>query len=470
MATRTLSEVARHVIKPAGITSTGWPRIADICHDKLGIEFDSWQDGVGRVLLAKRADGRLAATVGGCGLSCPRQVGKTLTLTGLIFGLCLDKPGLFVIWTSHHARTTGETFLVMQNLARRSAVRPLIGKVFLGAGDEEIRFTNGSRILFGAREHGFGRGLSGVDAIVFDEGKILSERALQNMLASLNMSKLGLHIYCGTPPKPTDNSESFARMRADALSGESTDLAWVEFSADEDADLDDPAQWAKANPSFPHWTPAESIKRLRRKLDPDGFRREALGIWPSERWRVFDVEQWVRLGDSSVDEPTWAVLAVDVSPYRGCAAIGVAGEVGEVAGKTLVLCHSGEGTGWVAAKVAELVGSRDIAEVSLTPGAARGLEPDLVRAGVAFKKLNGTDIAASCAAFQEAVKAGAIVHVSQPALDLAIGGARTRRSGDSQTWDRGFSEDVSALVACAAAAYRLGVFANAPYDLLASVR
>jgi hypothetical protein len=41
--------------------------------------------------------------------------------------------------------------------------------------------------------------------------------------------------------------------------------------------------------------------------------------------------------------------------------------------------------------------------------------------------------------------------------------------GDTQTWDRGFSEDVAPLVACAAAAYRLGVLACAPYDLLESV-
>ena len=59
--------------------------------------------------------------------------------------------------------------------------------------------------------------------------------------------------------------------------------------------------------------------------------------------------------------------------------------------------------------------------------------------------------------------------VGQPVLDAAIGSARTRRVGDTQTWDRGFSEDVAPLVACAAAAYRLGVLACAPYDLLESV-
>ena len=97
-------------------------------------------------------------------------------------------------------------------------------------------------------------------------------------------------------------------------------------------------------------------------------------------------------------------------------------------------------------------------------------EPVTLKPGVPFKKLNGTDIAVSCVSFQEAVKRGNIIHVGQPALDMAISGARTRRVGDTQTWDRGFSGDISALVACAAAAYRLGVLASAPYDLLQSVR
>ncbi len=74
--------------------------------------------------------------------------------SGLIFGLCIDQSGLFVLWTSHHNRTTAETFLSMQNFTRRPEVRPLIEKVFLGSGDEELRFANGGRILYGARERG----------------------------------------------------------------------------------------------------------------------------------------------------------------------------------------------------------------------------------------------------------------------------------------------------------------------------
>jgi hypothetical protein len=463
---RTLSEVARHVIVPAGITSTGWPKVRDTCRERLGIEFDGWQDSAGRLILAKRVDGKLAATVGGIGMSLPRQVGKTFVLTGLIFGLCINEPELLVVWTSHHMRTHGETFLQMQGFADRPLVRPFIKRIFVGSGDEEIRFTNGSRILFGARERGFGRGLAGVDVLMFDEAQILSERALQNMLATLNLSQLGLHVYVGTPPSAVDNCEFFTRMRVDALEGNATDTVWIECGADEDADLDDEAQWVKANPSYPHWTPRESMLRLRRKLDPDGFRREALGIWSPHNWAVFDVAAWVRLEDEHVGMPARSVLAIDVGPYRGTTTIGVAGDVN---GKTVVICHSGPGTGWVATKAADLVANRDVVEVGLTPGEARGLAGDLTRLGVEFKKLTATDVAASCTAFQAAVTSGTICHAGQAELDVAVSNARTRRQGDAETWDRDFKVDISPLVACAAAFHRWAVLSSAPYDVLQSV-
>jgi hypothetical protein len=90
-------------------------------------------------------------------------------------------------------------------------------QVFTGSGDEEIRFHNGSRILFGARERGFGRGIPGVDILIFDEAQILSDRALSNMLATMNTSRFGLQLYIGTPPKPEDmsrRSRGCARRRS----------------------------------------------------------------------------------------------------------------------------------------------------------------------------------------------------------------------------------------------------------------
>jgi hypothetical protein len=85
-----LSDVARHVITPVGIKSTGWPAVRDTCK-RLGWGFDGWQDGAGRLILGKRADGLYAADT--IVLSIPRQVGKTYLVACIIFALCLIFPG-----------------------------------------------------------------------------------------------------------------------------------------------------------------------------------------------------------------------------------------------------------------------------------------------------------------------------------------------------------------------------------------
>lgn len=470
--TKKLSEVAKHLARPAGIVATEWPAVEETCRTKLGVLFDEWQKGCGRLILSKRADGKLAAMVGGACMSFPRQVGKTYLLAGLIFALCINRPGLLVIWTAQHLKTSGETFLAMQAFAGRQRVSPYIAQVYTGSGDEEVRFHNGSRILFGARERGFGRGIPGVDVLVMDEAQILSDKALENMLATLNTSRFGLQLYIGTPPKPDDNSEAFHRMRTEALEaikvtgGITEDLVWIECGADEKANPTDEKQYAKANPSFPHRTPLESIQRLRKKLTNDGFMREGLGVWDPDAVAVFSLERWNKLADVDLPSPSRVVLTVAVAQDRSWSCIGVAGEVG---GKTLVMCQSMKGLGGVVEKVVELRASRNVAEVALVGAQAKALQPDMVQAGLEFEILSGTEEGAACAAFQEAVKHGTVVHLGQAELDLSVKNARTRMSGESERWDRkDVKVDDSPLVAVSGAFYRWGVkFTN--YDVLESI-
>ena len=441
---------------------TYWRSVEATCRDKLGIEFDEWQKGAGQFILSKRADGKLAAMVGGVGMSLPRQVGKTYLLAGLIFGLCVNRPGLLVIWSAHHSKTHNETFLSMQAFASRMQIAPYIDKVYTGSGDEEVRFLNGSRILFGARERGFGRGIPGVDILVMDEAQILSDKALENMLATMNTSQFGLALYVGTPPKPEDNSEAFTRIRTEALEaiegngGVTDDLVWIECGADDDAETDDRRQWAKANTSFPHRTPVESIMRLRKKLTVDGFRREALGIWDPAALAVFDLTRWHSLAAPHVEPPDRVVLVVSVAPDRRWACIAAAGEVD--GGKTLVMCFSMQGLGGVAEKVVELQENRNVDSVALAGAQAKALEPDLIRLGVDYEVLSAPKMGAACTSFQEAVKAGSVVHLGQGELDLAVANAQTRFSGESEQWDRRDPKvDDSPLVACSGAFYLWGL-------------
>ncbi|EFO96486.1 hypothetical protein CRE_16583 [Caenorhabditis remanei] len=319
--TKKLSEVAKHLVLPSGIVSTGWPAVRDQCR-KMGVRHDEWQAGLGRAMLAKRASGLYAAGIGGIIISICRQVGKTFTIGSIIFALCIIFPKLTVIWTAHHSRTSNETFESLQGFAQKRKVAPHIRQIRRVNGQQQITFKNGSRIMFGARESGFGRGFAGVDVVVADEAQILGNKALEDMVPATNASKNPLIILMGTPPRPVDPGEAFRTRRNEAIelkklaaAGEDTesDMLYVELGADPDADLDDWDQVAKANPSYPHRTPREAILRNRKNLaDDDSYRREGLGIWDDDRdtAKGIPTKLWT---DSAVDEPLDGAPAYGVS-------------------------------------------------------------------------------------------------------------------------------------------------------------
>lgn len=290
--TKKLSEVARHICRPAGITSTGWPAVASRLA-QFGIPFDLWQQGAARLILAKRSDGLYAAGVGGAVLSIPRQAGKTYLVGWVVFALCTLTPGLTVIWTAHHTRTSNETFGKMRAMARRRKVAPYIEKVRATNGEQAVLFKNGSRILFGARDQGFGLGFDMVDILVVDEAQRVKEVAMNDMVPATNAAPNGLVLLMGTPPRPTDDGKVFASRREDALGGD-PDTLYIELSADADAKVIDWTQVAKANPSYPHRTGKAAILRMQKMLgSDDNFRREAYGIWRAKTSNVaFTLDAW----------------------------------------------------------------------------------------------------------------------------------------------------------------------------------
>lgn len=456
--TRKLSDLARLVVAPDGITSTGWPAVRDVCTKKLGIEFDDWQDAAGRLILAKRDDGKLAAMIGGVGMSLPRQVGKTYLIGAIVFALCIIRPGMLVIWSAHHARTHNETFLAMQAFADRLKVRPYIKQVYTGSGDEEIRFRNGSRILFGARERGFGRGIPGVDMIVSDEAQIMSDKALDAQLATMNTSDFGLAIYVGTPPRPDDPSEAFTRMRQEAWSGTLRDAAWIEFGADPGANPNDRKQWAKANPSYPHRTPAESIERLQRKLKPESFLREGLGIWEDmARGSVFGPGKWDACKGPLPTGVELGALGLALSLNAEKASLVGAGATGA---RLLVkpLQSGPEPYAWVVARTVEVARQHDVPVVVDAKGPAGVFVPQLVSElgpervrVVTFEQAKD-----ACGLIHQAVSTGSLLHAGYPELDAAVAGAVKRDVGDRWLWGRRQSgTDISPLEAATLAVWGL---------------
>lgn len=324
-STRKLSDVARHVIIPSEIVTSGWAPVEARCVE-FGDEFDEWQRGAGQVILGKRENGEYAATVGGITLSIPRQVAKTFLVLRIVVALCTLFPNLTVLWSAHRTRTASKTFGTLRGLVARKSVAPYVKSVRATNGEQEVVFTNGSVIMFGAREQGFGRGFDEVDIEVFDEAQILTEKALEDMVAATNQSRFpagALLFFMGTPPRPVDPSEAFKMRRRESLEVEAavargeeveSDAVYIECSADPDAKPDDREQWAVANPSYPHRTPLRSMLRLRKNLPGDAsWMREALGVWDSDQE-----------GSRAISESEWSVTGIVEAPSEGVRSFAVA--------------------------------------------------------------------------------------------------------------------------------------------------
>ena len=426
---------ARHAVAPDGIASTAWPRIKETCR-RIGWRFDPWQDACGRLILAKRDTGAWAADLSL--LSIPRQVGKSYLLGCIIFALCLLTPRLRVIWTSHHTATTEEMYEAMKELAAHKLVAPHVVKCIALQGSRwRIVFKNKARIDFGARSQGFGRGKAKVGVLVLDEFQHITARALANLAPTTNQAENPLILCAGTPPGPEVSGEAFTARRTAALEGFATDSLYVEFSADPGADLDDRRQWAKANPSFPKRTQERAFLLLRKILDEEDFRREALGIWDesSRHKPLVTLNRWRELADvGPAEDEKPAALAVDMSHGRD---ISVGAAWNREAGVHIEEVWAGSDPMLAVEWVSGVAGRRiPVLVDSASPAAS--LVPELKTRRAAVRVSTASDMARACGLLEDAVKAGTMTHTYQSSVTEAIMGAKKRpiRDAGGWGWDR----------------------------------
>jgi phage terminase large subunit-like protein len=452
-----LSEVARHVVIPSGIVTTAWPRVVDQCA-KMGVTFDAWQHGIGSIALGKRKDGKYAATVGGVVLSIPRQVGKTFIVGMIVIALCILHPGLTVLWSAHRTRTASKTFGSLKGMTSRKKIAPFMLEPRNTNGEQEIRFKNGSIIMFGAREQGFGRGFDEVDIEVFDEAQILTEKALEDMVAATNQSRQeagALLFFMGTPPRPSDPGEEFSNRRTKAIDGKSKNMVYVEFSADDDANPDDQDQWRKANPSFPSRTPVESMERMRENLtNDDSFMREALGVWDAvNSSRVIDEITWSKQADPASMAVDRLTISIDVPPDRKSATVALAGLRAD--GRWHVeMYEQRNSVDWVIPWVVQKAEKNRLHAI-VTDEMAGLVEVKRDRNFLVGTKLQvtlagaeGRDMAIASAKLYDGIHDGSVFHTDQAQVNVSLSVATKRPLAGGWAWNRkDAASDISPIVA-----------------------
>jgi hypothetical protein len=418
---------------------------------RIGIVFDPWQRDLNRCILAKTRAGLFAADT--VLLSIPRQVGKTFDVGGVVFADSIINAGTTTVWTAHRFKVARESFNEMRAWAKSPLLKPHIDydEITTAAGNECIPFRNGSRVVFAARERGAVRGFTKVRRLVLDEGQILTEQALADLVPTMNQAVNPQLILMCTPPKPADPGEVVNRLRGEALSGDSDGVLYVELSAPPDSAPDDRAAWRKANPSYPKRTPARAILRMRKLLSPDDFCREALGIWDPAEGRKIDPVLWAKRADakSRIDGP--AALAFAVAPDSLSSAIAVAGRRDDGRGHGELTEPLRDGTAGLVDQLDVLWLKHDPAVLVLNGvGAAGALQKELIERGWVvvppgkdvppgkrrLQVVGPREYAQACGALALDVVNDQWRHLgrSQGQLVDAVTGARTRPLADAWAW------------------------------------
>jgi hypothetical protein len=381
-------------------------------------------------------------------LSIPRQVGKTFDVAGVVFADSIIHAGTTTVWTAHRFKVARESFNEMRAWAKSSLLKPHIDydEITTAAGNECIPFRNGSRIVFAARERGAVRGFTKVRRLVLDEGQILTEQAMADLVPTMNQAVNPQAVLMCTPPKPTDPGEVVTRLRAEALGGDSEGVLYVELSAPPGSDAGDRAAWKIANPSYPRRTPVKAILRMRKLLSPDDFLREALGIWDEEPGRGIGVTQWAACSDPGSQAADPVAVAFAVAPGGATAAIAIAGRRADGRGHG-ELVDSRPGTVWLVPRLLELAEKWKpcVLVMNAVPGAAGAFEKELFEHKFSAKPKPGTaerqlmlagtrEFAQACGALALDVANDRWRHLGQQPLAQAVAGARTRPLADAWAW------------------------------------
>jgi phage terminase large subunit-like protein len=258
-----------------------------------GVQLDGWQRMVLDAACARHG-GRWAAFE--AGLVVPRQNGKSVVLAVrelagvLLFGERL------VIHSAHEWRTVSEQFAATLDLVEGSPLKRWKRGVRKTGGEESITFANGGRLRFMNRSRESARGFT-ADAVILDEAHALSEEQAGALLPTLSARRDAQIWYAAHGPAP--GAWQLARLRNRAMSEDPGRLAWLEWSADPDADdLEDPRVWAAANPAVAAGRlSTERMAEERATLGAAGFAAERLAAapWPSEladSWQLFTEADW----------------------------------------------------------------------------------------------------------------------------------------------------------------------------------
>jgi hypothetical protein len=339
-----------------------------------------------------------------------------------------------------------------------SKLASLVRHVRRKNGEEGVDFHNGSKldVQSGTKSAGHGRTLGlGVVDEAFDD---VDDRREGSMLPAMNTVIDAQLIVCST--MGTEASMYLNRKvesgRLSLVSGQESEIAYFEWSAPDDADIDSVETWKACMPAFGHTVSERAVRHARQTMSEGEFRRAFLNQLTTSDERVIPLDVWLAVQVPECAPDGELIFAIDCDPERTRGALAVVDRDGNCE-----VIAAERGTAWLvptAAEKARKYGAR----VAYTPDTAGVFGDELEAGGVRTIKVAGLDFTKACSHFFDAVIDKTVAIRPHEALNAAVAGAQRRSTGDAWVWSRKNSDvDISPLVCVTLASWAV-VYARKP--------
>lgn len=432
-----------------------------------GLFLDPWQRYVLEESLRTKVNGRwLCRNV--C-LIVSRQNGKGSVLEAReLFGLYLANEQ--IIHTAHQFKTSADHFKRIRGLIEGSP--DLKGELKVRGireshGEESITLKSGSQLRFLARSvNGSGRGFTKIDMLAVDEAYQAGSASLSALLPTQMAAADPQTWYTSSAFDRGEDSTTLIRLRDLGRQGGSEQLGYFEWSAEPDADPDDPVARAQANPGLGIRLPFDNLQSQREGMSPEDFLVEHMSVWPETGVSdpVFSLSRWLDLSDVRSKASEIQAFAVEIDIERAWSTIGAAGP--RPGGMHVEVFDHQRGVAWLLPRCLDLAVAHPEAVFAID-GAAPAADqiPAFEAAGLRVLVLSAQDVASACAGMVDAVDQRLVWHGPQPGLDDAVAVAKKRpwRDGGFSFGRRASAAPIGPLVSVTLARY--AALTQAPLDM-----
>lgn len=392
-----------------------------------------WQQLVADVALEMNHDG--TPVYRELNVLVPRQCGKTTLMLALELHRAL-------LWGT--PQTIGYTAQTGWDARRKliddqvpllesSPLNASVKRIYRGAGMEAIHFVNGSRIDVMASNATAGHGRSinqGIIDEAFADQDDRREAALLPAMATKADAQLMIISTAGTQ-ESLYLKRKVEQGRAMVAAGLETGVAYFEWSAGEDDDIDSPATWRRTIPALNHTIREPVIEHARSTMTEGEFRRAYLCQWTVLDEAAIPAKYVARVLDAATAPSGRLSFGIDVAMDRSHAAISVADETGRCE-----LVEHREGVGWVVDRALALWRTHRGHLVVDGYSPANSLVDRLEQGGIPVTRYSLRDMTAACGIFYDAVLDDAIRIRPNASLEAAIESAKRKQIASGWLWSR----------------------------------